>query len=441
MNIASLKKLPQQITIKKIVQALACALILLLPLQTRWIIEYGNLNGKAWEYGTLSLYAIDVLLIVLLFFVLIYAINTKQRIQPSLALTLVCMLSLIAFFSLAFATNTKVGLFHWLMLTKALVLFVCIPLIPLTSKHYAHAFIASGVIQSIIAIWQFIVQSSPASTLFGMASQDPLIPGAHVIEGAFGRILRASGTLPHPNILAGFLVVGIILALHLLLSSTTKRQQLSYAATLLLMNTALWMTFSRQGWLALATVLGCMGLYTFLTHHSFPRSFVIAALTVIIPFTTLTLTFPDYITTRFQATERLEVKSLEDRSQYLNEAKQLLQEDWITGIGIGNETIRAGQLDSHSAREEVQPVHNIFVLIFTELGIFGLIGFLCFVLLLLGSLNWKNDTQRMWGFVFTALLIIGMFDHYFWTFSVGILFFWSIAGILVSSSTVSSSTR
>jgi len=41
-------------------------LVFLLPIQTRWIIKAGMLNGGYWEYGTYGLYATDILLIMLL---------------------------------------------------------------------------------------------------------------------------------------------------------------------------------------------------------------------------------------------------------------------------------------------------------------------------------------------------------------------------------------
>ena len=42
-------------------------LVFLLPIQTRWIIKEGSINGGHWEYGTISLYGTDILLILLVF--------------------------------------------------------------------------------------------------------------------------------------------------------------------------------------------------------------------------------------------------------------------------------------------------------------------------------------------------------------------------------------
>src|SRR3989339_860651 len=58
--------------IKKILNYLILLLIFLLPLQTRYINEYGSLNGGYWEYGTFSLYGTQILLWLI---VLIFGIN------------------------------------------------------------------------------------------------------------------------------------------------------------------------------------------------------------------------------------------------------------------------------------------------------------------------------------------------------------------------------
>jgi len=49
-------------------------LVFALPIQTRWIIKAGALNGGPWEYGTYSLYATDILLLLLLLLFIVKAV-------------------------------------------------------------------------------------------------------------------------------------------------------------------------------------------------------------------------------------------------------------------------------------------------------------------------------------------------------------------------------
>ena len=80
-----------------------------------------------------------------------------------------------------------------------------------------------------------------------------------------------------------------------------------------------------------------------------------------------------------------------------------------------------------------QPVHNVFLLVWAEIGIVGLLGFLG----LLGYLGW-SALKRFWKEedyislpLLLALVIIMMFDHWLWSLHFGVLWFWLILGLIV----------
>ena len=52
-------------------------LAFLLPWQTRYIFHYGTLNGGDWEYGTIALYAIDILIVLILLITLSLKLSEK----------------------------------------------------------------------------------------------------------------------------------------------------------------------------------------------------------------------------------------------------------------------------------------------------------------------------------------------------------------------------
>src|SRR3990167_11494216 len=62
------------------------AVIFLLPWQTRLIIEQGLINGQPWEYGTISLYATDIVIMLLAAFYLLEIILHRTR-RPSVNMT------------------------------------------------------------------------------------------------------------------------------------------------------------------------------------------------------------------------------------------------------------------------------------------------------------------------------------------------------------------
>ncbi len=80
----------------------------------------------------------------------------------------------------------------------------------------------SGFLQSLIAIYQFIVQRSVFASpilakITGESIIGPQIPGVAKIVVDSEKIIRAYGTFPHPNILGGFLIFTLLITIYLYL--------------------------------------------------------------------------------------------------------------------------------------------------------------------------------------------------------------------------------
>ena len=63
---------------KRIIEYGLYLLVFLLPIQTRWIIKPGELNGGYLEYGTVSLYITDIVLIALLLLFVVFYFKTRK---------------------------------------------------------------------------------------------------------------------------------------------------------------------------------------------------------------------------------------------------------------------------------------------------------------------------------------------------------------------------
>jgi hypothetical protein len=70
--------------------------------------------------------------------------------------------------------------------------------------------IFSGIIQSVIGIWQFVIQKSIGLTWLKESILSSDISGVAKIVFNGEKYIRAYGLFPHPNILGGFLVLSII---------------------------------------------------------------------------------------------------------------------------------------------------------------------------------------------------------------------------------------
>ena len=86
--------------------------------------------------------------------------------------------------------------------------------------------------------------------------------------------------------------------------------------------------------------------------------------------------------------------------------------------------------------EQYQPVHNIYLLIYAETGLFGLIAFLGFLFAMLFEFTRRTGFREPYHvsfiLVFGSLLVFGLFDHFLWTIQTGSLLFWLTAGLLSS---------
>ena len=137
---------------------------------------------------------------------------------------------------------------------------------------------------------------------------------------------------------------------------------------------------------------------------------------------------------------RLETMSRIERTDSYGESLDIIKDHWYQGVGVGNYT--QALHDSDTSREvwDYQPVHNIYLLIATEVGVFGLAAFLI-VLYWPLSISFYHRRRALVGssffagtsFSFAALLLVGLFDHYPWSLSFGILFFWLLLALWVRS--------
>lgn len=100
----------------------------------------------------------------------------------------------------------------------------------------------------------------------------------------------------------------------------------------------------------------------------------------------------------------------------------------LSGIGLGDFTTWLMGQSPNLPRHLYQPVHNIYLLIYSEVGILGLILFVMFLAGLFYEFIKKTKLQELWHYsfvlVFSSILFIGLFDHFLLTIQQGRFVFW-----------------
>jgi hypothetical protein len=79
---------------------------------------------------------------------------------------------------------------------------------------------------------------------------------------------------------------------------------------------------------------------------------------------------------------------------------------------------------------DIEPVHNVPLLVATEFGAVGLIllGGWAYALVR-GWLRARLPREAMFGAILIGLAVVSLFDHYFWTLAPGRLLFVTVLGL------------
>lgn len=425
--------------LRKLTEYLIYIFVFILPWQIKYIIRPGETN-----YSEISLYLSHALPLLILFLFLSLSLRNKNcddECRP--ILYSLAALELFIFISVFFAPDKLLAFYRYFIFLAGLSLFFIIrsgttqrnyedPLLNKFSLIYS--LLASVLAQAILGIYQFLTQSSFAFKYLGLAAHNPSTLGTAVVETANGRWLRAYGGLDHPNILGGVLAIALIFNAYLLAKKKMLNTRKEVWSSIFLFIFyfislyALFFTFSRSAWVALA-----VGFLALLIAFIISKDkWIISRFVALIFFSAVMVgiaaaPFQELLVVRIDAQTRLEQKSITDRQSYLVQARSLIQRNFLSGVGIGNYSTAVGLADQNKKPAwDYQPVHNAFLLILTEGGIFSFISFLVFLFFLA-----KNGRREIFAWAIIApLVVLMLIDHWLISLPFGVLFFFLLLGLI-----------
>lgn len=427
---------------RRILDWLILAFLFLLPWQMRYIFAPGQLGGKYWEYTTQSLYATELLgwIIIILFGIeLLRDRAVWHRIRAAVRLPagkkfFATTFAIVILTAIAIARSADPSLSYYYIfhLLEAVCLFLVLVETAISARAVWVAFWLGGVGQGILGIWQFATQHIGANKWLGLAAHTPSNIGDFVVELGNERWLRAYGSFGSPTMLGAYLALALIVGL-MLYQIVSPKQKILVTLGQSTIVLGLIVTFARGAWLA--AVMGIAVLFIVILSeaknlHFKSQSFspignilkqlffytllAIAAIIILRPL----------FTARVAADGRLESRSLTERSTQYSQAWQLFQQAPLLGVDPGQYTVKLYE-QVHELRL-VQPVHNSYLLILTELGsiLFIILGFAG------GFIVWKIIRANPMSLPFiTTLLILGCFEHFWWTLFTGVILWGIIIGL------------
>lgn len=250
------------------------------------------------------------------------------------------------------------------------------------------ALLLSIAIQLAFATYQFFSSSVAGLPWLGESALVSGAIGSSFVSFLGTQFLRAYGTFPHPNVLAGFLLFALFF------SSFLPKGQCRNILFVLAFLTLL-LTISRLH-IALASGLLVLLFMQKSLFAVFPISF---------------LNSPSVV-------ERINLSRVS--LEYISD------NPWGVGQNMFVQIFQENVVRTSNGLLLLQPVHNIFLLLFVEHGwIIG--GGLILVILVL-MLKKYLRLNLLFLYILFCIIIIGMFDHYFLTQPQGIFMF--LLGVL-----------
>lgn len=303
----------------------------------------------------------------------------------------------------------------------------------------------SGIFQSIVALFQFLVQRSLGLDFLGESVLGPDILGVAKFEFAGEKFIRAYGTFPHPNLLGYFLLISLACGLWFALQKNRKKlipviAALSGSAVIL---SGLLLSYSRSVIAAAFFVLlilivsnykSILAFYNHFCRFTKIPNFFRGAFAILLFFATLFVLY-NLLAPRLCIKKCPGDYSFELRQTYNSYASAIITSHPFFGVGPGN---FVPYLKSHHKEMfkpwEFQPAHNIYFLITAEIGIIGLISFLIIVsfAFIRSRFSLTNITNNPFAILLIISLLIGFVDHYQWTLMQGQMLFWLVLALFTT---------
>lgn len=401
--------------------------LFLIPIQVR-ILYFPEQAYVSWYFNyhqAIFIYLTDLILIACFTSWLMFDFprNISKTANYWLILTIIGVISLGMFH----VKHLNLALYDLLKWIEMFLIILYIQTNFKTHLYYIYGVVLvylSGVVQSIIAVSQFHVQHSLGLNWLGEYIAPIGTSGLSTVSHETEKIIRAYGTMPHPNVLAGFLIVSLIFGLYLISKTNIHKWIVSCGTILILLG--IFVTFSRAAWLVSVLTLICFILYYWLTKAKINVVYIL--IIGIVSCGTIFILGNDYLISRVS---NIDIQSITGRVDYNRMSLELVKHNWLIGTGVGDYIETLKQM-FHVQPWQYQPAHNIFIVFAAQFGILGLI---LFVKLLFNVLSGLRNIRRE-TLIFTCLLafimvlLISQVDHYFITIQQGRLIFFVLIGLL-----------
>lgn len=269
---------------------------------------------------------------------------------------------------------------------------------------------------SLIGIAQFVFGKTLGGPLYllGERSFNIGTPGIALVSLWGREFMRAYSTFSHPNSLGGF--VGVVI----IITFSALRKHRYFFLGLLGLIICFILSFSVTAFLAIGSVTFFALL---LKRKAFRKiTFFVLGLAILV-----SLVLP-IVSQKLISAKTPFRQNLSQRLELAYFSGRMVSERFLVGEGLGTFTVNLSKFrGALSYSWLLQPVHNMFLLTFSESGILGLLLFSFLLFKLIRKNVSQNSTTILLALIF--VLITGLVDHYWLTLQQNALLLSLLAGM------------
>lgn len=393
-----------------------------IPLQLRFILnpDQSYIDYFFSYHKAVFFYLSDLLFVAFVFAYFIYNKEPKRHIW------LILLPIIWALLNLFHVEQIGLGLYGTLKILEFWLIIAFIKQNPLTLRPTLWIIVAGGLFQALIGISQFHVQHDLNLAWLGEYVPPLLSDGTATLSTIRGKVLRAYGTMPHPNVYAGFLSISLAFFYYVSRETSSLKGWIIVSCGTFVLWWGLLVSFSRSGWLAALLVTALFIGYTILK-KTFKQA-IIWGLIAIVSCGTLSLFYKDVVFPR-SLDVGVNSQASQYRADFNNYGFDAFKRNILTGVGTNQYIV---DMESNVSLKpwQYQPPHNIILLFLAEMGIIGLFV-TCFTFYKLGF-TWNNQ-NILTLMIASAVLVLSMLDHYLISIQQGILIFAVCLGLILAN--------
>ncbi len=270
---------------------------------------------------------------------------------------------------------------------------------------------------SILGVGQFFNKGSIFNNYLFLGEQPYTLSTPNItVKNFLGKsVVPSYGLFRHPNTFGGYLSLMLLWLIPFL------KQRKRYLIPLVLGILSLFFTFSYISWVSFIFGVFAHFVLSKSVGNTHNKKQILSGTVVALCLFLLVLPLFKNVDSKDPSVYR--------RINFSKASYRMIRDRPLFGVGFNNSVIL---MDSYNTDSNdisfVQPVHNIFLLVFSECGVLSFLLFCLFLILIVEKLI--NSSYFYVFFVsILQILILSSFDHYFITMHQTFLLLWVVLGL------------